>query len=158
MYRKTPDQEIDELLDEDIASVQHRERVTFDNLTGLSKNSLVIYGAGNLGRKILIHLRQLGIEPLAFVDNDPSLWNKEINGLLVHSIEDGSRLFGKSAATIVAIFSPGPERSYRKIRKFLNDSGFAHVVSPLPLFWKYPTIFFTSLEIGFTQSYHYREK
>lgn len=46
----------------------------------------IIYGAGSAGRQIASGLRQgVEIEPVAFVDDDPRLWNGLINGLHVYA-------------------------------------------------------------------------
>lgn len=45
----------------------------------------LIYGAGSAGRQIASGLRQgVEIEPVAFIDDDPRLWNGLINGLVVY--------------------------------------------------------------------------
>ena len=52
--------QLEELLSEDIASVIHREQFMFDELTAPFSKSFVIFGAGNLGRKVLAGSRRVG--------------------------------------------------------------------------------------------------
>jgi FkbM family methyltransferase len=61
--------ELDRLLSEPLSSVRERENSAFDTLLAGCENRLVLFGAGNLGRKVLQCLRSIGVEPLAFADN-----------------------------------------------------------------------------------------
>lgn len=61
--------ELDRLLGEPLSSVHEREKSAFDKLLAGCGNRLVLFGAGNLGRKALQCVRSVGIEPLAFADN-----------------------------------------------------------------------------------------
>jgi FkbM family methyltransferase len=132
---------LDKLLSEDIASVISREQSAFDNLAGPFSESLVLFGAGNLGRKTLAGLRKVDIEPLAFTDNNPLLWNKPIDGLQVLSPQDAANKFGKSAAFIITIWRAiGGDRQARR-QQSLFDLNCNRVVSFGYLFWKYADIF-----------------
>ena len=73
---RTPREELEFLLSEDIATAKRREQSAFDVMAAPFNNSLVLFGAGNLGRKTLRGLRSAGIEPLGFADNNPALWGK----------------------------------------------------------------------------------
>src|SRR3954471_8953647 len=77
--------ELDELLAEDVISARRREASTFDAVAGDRAADIVLFGAGGLGRRTLVGLRADGVEPLAFVDNNPSRWGTEIDGLAVMS-------------------------------------------------------------------------
>ena len=133
--------ELEELLSEDVASVISREKLTFDQITAPFTQSLVIFGAGGLGRKTLAGLRTVGIEPLAFADNNPNLWNKSVDGLQVLSPQDVAQKFGHQAAFVVAIWSPGQARKFTLIRQQLLELGCLKIVSFISLFWKYSEIF-----------------
>ena len=73
--------ELEELLSEDIASAQRREREAFDELASPYQERLVLFGAGNLGRRVLTVLRGSGVEPLAFADSNAALCGQEIEGV-----------------------------------------------------------------------------
>lgn len=68
------------LLDEKIDSICFKERSLFDQLSQSFEKSLVLYGAGNLGKKTLTGLRSIGIDPHCFVDRNQSLWNSSVDG------------------------------------------------------------------------------
>ncbi|MCX6066029.1 MAG: hypothetical protein NT121_09780, partial [Chloroflexi bacterium] len=89
---------LNQLLQEDVAAAKVREQTAFDEATAPFGKSLVLFGAGNLGKKTLAGLRSAGIEPLAFSDNNRELWGKKIEGIEVFSPSDAAAKFGKSAA------------------------------------------------------------
>lgn len=75
--------ELNRLLQNDLSSVIDYERTAFDAQVEPYGRSLVLFGAGNLGRKVLACLRLDGIEPIAFADNNPSLWGSKVEGIEV---------------------------------------------------------------------------
>lgn len=77
------------LLQESLQNAKRREKNLFDELAKPYEKSLVLYGAGSLGKKTLAGLRKVGIEPLAFIDSNNNLWNKWIDDVLVLSPKDG---------------------------------------------------------------------
>ena len=133
--------QLDNLLNEDMSSLLRRERSLFDELASPFNDSIVIFGAGNLGRKTVAGLRKVGIEPLAFADNNKSLWNAEVDGIKVFSPIDAARLFGNRAVFVVAVWSPGSDRRIPYITRCLTKLACEKVVSFVPLFWKYPELF-----------------
>jgi FkbM family methyltransferase len=134
-------EEIQELMSEGRAGAVARERRTFDEIVGPRGRSLVLFGAGNLGRRTLNGLRQLGIEPLAFADNNPALWDKPLLNIPVLSPHAAVAKYGKDAAFVVTIWcGEGHDRMGERIQS-LRALGCDSVVSFGPLFWKYPEIF-----------------
>src|SRR5690242_14064017 len=73
--------ELANLLSEPAAAAAERARDAFDNLVGSAGETLVLHGAGNLGRRTVVRLRAIGIEPLAFCDNNPALWGSKVEGV-----------------------------------------------------------------------------
>jgi FkbM family methyltransferase len=136
------------LLSESIASAIEREQVSFDRLTSPLNNSLVLFGAGVLGRKTLTGLRQIGIEPLAFADNNKALWGEQIEDILVFSPQDAVRKFGNRAAFVVTIWRAGGNHRFGQTRQQLLDLGCLKVVSFAHLFWKFAHIFLPYYAIG----------
>ncbi len=118
-----------------------REKSSFDKLTEPFTNSFVLFGAGGLGKKTLAGLRRVGIEPLAFADNNQSLWNQSIDGLPVYSPHDAAKKFGHCAVFIVTIWRAGGKHRLANTKHQLADLGCINVVSFANLFWKYPDIF-----------------
>src|SRR5512146_1852449 len=57
-----------------------RERETFDRLTSPLGDSIVLFGAGHLGKYIATGLLKAGVRIRAFADNNPKLWGTEVRG------------------------------------------------------------------------------
>ncbi len=133
---KSIEPELEELLSEDIVSVIERERTDFDRSVSPFEKSLVLVGAGNLGRQVLASLRKDGIEPLAFADNNPELQGKSVEGVQVLSRQQAAENYGSSAAFVVTIWNT--DHSFIQTRKELTDLNCNKVVSAVTLRWKYP--------------------
>ena len=129
---------VQELLDEGVAAARARERRAFDDLAGGSRGSIVLFGAGGLGRRCLAGLRGYGVEPLAFADNNPRLWGTEIEGLQVLSPADAAARYGDTAAFVITIWGArGPDRMKDRVNA-LRSLGCATVIPFGPLSWRYP--------------------
>jgi len=127
--------ELDRILSEPLSSVRERENSAFDNSLAGCGNRLVLFGAGNLGRKVLQCLRSIGVEPLAFADNSPSKWGSQVDGVPVLSPKDAAAQYGGSALFLIAIWSLG--HYYRDSRTQLESIGCTHVDSTAFLRWKF---------------------
>jgi hypothetical protein len=90
------------LFAEGFESCRDRESKAFD-LASEGTDGIVLFGAGSLGRKILATLRSAGQTPLAFADNNRSLWDKEIDGISVLSASAAGERYGRTAAFVVTI-------------------------------------------------------
>ena len=53
------------------------------NRRDFEKSGCVIYGAGNQGRLVASSLRDAGIKPICFIDQNPLLCGKKIDGMMV---------------------------------------------------------------------------
>src|SRR5580704_14831234 len=100
----TIQEQIQELLREGRAGAIHREKTAFDDAVGPLGRSLVLFGAGGIGRKTLAGLRKIGIEPLAFADNNTALWGSKVNGVPLMSPQEAASLYARSAAFVVTIW------------------------------------------------------
>jgi FkbM family methyltransferase len=141
MKMKSALSELEGLLSEDIVSAKHREKNAFDELAGPLADSIVLHGAGNLGRKTLHGLRRAGVEPVAFSDNNAELWGKTLDGVPVFSPFDAARKFGKSAVFVVTIWGGAITDTMADRCRPLLELGCAKVLNFGLLFWKYPEIF-----------------
>src|SRR5690242_9848410 len=103
-HPKSLETQLNELLDERLDLVVTREETTFDQLTKPFGDRIVLFGAGGLGRKALSGLRRVGIEPLAFADNNPNLWNAPIDGLQVLAPQDAAHQFGQTSTFVLTIW------------------------------------------------------
>lgn len=51
-------------------------------------NGIILFGAGSAGKYALKHLREQGVEPVSFADNDCRKWDTKIDGVDVGSPKD----------------------------------------------------------------------
>lgn len=130
-YRK----ELEALLSEPIEHVRDRERTEFDQQLADAGGCLVLFGAGNFGKKVLASLRKAGIEPLAFSDNGQNKWGTEVEGLPVLEPAAAAKKYGKSALFVVSIWSLG--HSYKETLVKLQSLGCTRVASSSSLRWKF---------------------
>jgi len=107
----------------------------YDDCTRGSESELLLFGAGYLGRRTLAGLRSIGIEPAGFVDNNPSLWGTQIEGLPVVSRTEAVEKWGQTAVFVVTIFHGTP------VREQLIREGCRTVIPAPYLYWKYPGTF-----------------
>lgn len=154
MKRQSLEAQLNELLDEDITHVIERERTAFDLLVSPFGDSLVLFGAGHLGMKTLAGLRKIGIEPLAFADNNSKLWNSRIEGIEVLSPQDAAHKYGSNAAFVITIWRAlGGDRQAQR-REQLIKLGCQKVASFGQLFWKYPDVFMPHYCLDLPHKFH----
>jgi FkbM family methyltransferase len=135
------EQQLELLLAESADAARQRETETFGNLGGSESGQIVLFGAGNLGRRTLAGLRKVGIEPACFVDNNEGRWGQNIEGLSVLSPQEGARRYGEHATFVVTIWGAlGADRMNSRIAS-LRQMGCKTVVPFVSLYWKYSDIF-----------------
>jgi FlaA1/EpsC-like NDP-sugar epimerase len=64
---------------------------------------VLIWGAGQTGRRLANALRQLGVSPAAFVDVDAKKVGRRPGGVPVHGVEDLLRLVRRRSRTVVLV-------------------------------------------------------
>jgi FkbM family methyltransferase len=133
--------QLESLLSEEVAAAVQREQRAWDDLASPFGNSLVLFGAGNLGRKTLSGLRQIGIQPLAFADNNPQRWGTQMSDVPVLSPVDAAAQYGRSAAFVVTVWNAGQQHRTRTLQQQLQGLGCQRALTICPLFWKFPDIF-----------------
>jgi FkbM family methyltransferase len=69
------------------------------------RTDVVLFGSGYLGRHMRRDLDDLPFTPVAFVDNNSTLWGSQIDGLEVLSPDDGAARFGQSAIWLITIYT-----------------------------------------------------
>src|SRR5579863_3894233 len=89
------------ILSESVDQVGRREERAFDEAAGSGAESLVLYGAGNLGREVLHGLRKNGLDAIAFADANPALRGQKVEGLPVFLPEDAAQKYGRSSAFVI---------------------------------------------------------
>lgn len=130
---------IDDLLTESVEHAKARESSTFDQIAaGLP---IVLFGAGGLGRRTVRGLRQLGVHPIAFCDNNNALWGAQVEGLPVHSLAEAAERYGNTAVFVISIWGALSADRMPEREQQLKAAGCRTVVNWGPLYWKYPTLF-----------------
>ena len=131
--------ELNKILWEDVSTARKREKKAFDKLVAPFGESIVLFGAGNLGRQVLSQLRQDGIEPLAFSDNNSSIQGSVIGGLTVLSPREAATRYGQSASFVVTIWNTN--QSFVETQEKLQALGCIKVISVATFRWKHPEKF-----------------
>jgi FkbM family methyltransferase len=130
-----PLRSLSEILIEPVASVKIREATALDELLRTHHNRVVIFGAGTLGLKAIALLREIGVEPLALCDSDPTRWNTETSGLSVLSPAQAAARFGRIAIFFVTIWNDF--HWYRDTLAKLTALHCTSVSSYAPIFWRF---------------------
>jgi len=130
---------LERLLSESLSAAQARESQAFDLAAAPFRQRVVIYGAGNLGRRILRALRANGADALAFADRNPASWSRTIDGLSVLSPEDAARRYGADALFLIGIWNSTVAGGLHGIAQDLTAMGCRGVAPFTYLSWKYPT-------------------
>jgi FkbM family methyltransferase len=129
------------LLAETAESARLREKSAFDEMAAPFERSLILFGTGQFGRRTLAGLRKVGVEPLAFADNNAGLWGKLVDGVPVLSPEGAAQRFGRSAAFVITIWNGHlQDRTSDRVRQ-LTGLGCRMVIPFGFLYWKYPDAF-----------------
>ena len=95
---------LEELFTDGEAGATAREGAAFDLAAGPSPHRIVLFGAGHFGRRTLSGLRKAGIEPIAFADNNPRLWNTSVEGVEVISPQEAAQRHGEQATFVITIW------------------------------------------------------
>ncbi|MFC5476716.1 FkbM family methyltransferase [Massilia suwonensis] len=106
---------------------------------------VLVFGAGNNGRRIASLLPSQGCPVLGFIDEVAENQGKLIADLPVHSLEAASQLYGPDVAIVVSIFNPA--HSFVKTRKKLGLHGWTSL-SIFHLCLLYPDTFLPFYSAG----------
>ena len=120
-----------ELSAEPPARMEKRVSSAFDGIAAPYQNRVVLFGCGQLGKMTVPGLRNVGMEPLAFCDNNSRLWGTRIEDIPVLAPEEAASRYRDSAAFVVTIYNSTPARE--QLRKL----GCSRVVPYPMLFWKH---------------------
>jgi FkbM family methyltransferase len=123
------------MLDEAPADARDREDRLLRELELQPDTPIVLFGAGNLGRRTLSLLRARGRDAAAFVDNAPSLWGTVVDGLPVLTAEEATARFATDGLAIVTIWRAEGGHDFLATRDGLWQRGWERVESFIPLFW-----------------------
>lgn len=127
------------LFEEPIEAVRYRERNALEELLSRTARRVILFGAGTLGRRAFTLLRDLRCEILAFSDNNPIVWDSQIEGVPVLSPEQAAFRYGRTALFLVTIWND--HHWYSETNSKLMGLGCEHISTYAPLFWRFPDTF-----------------
>lgn len=130
-------EEINALLAEPVAEARERERRTFSTLLDGTGGSVVLFGAGRLGRLCARALRRGGLTLRAFCDNNPAFHGSVVEGAAVISPEEAAQKFGPTALFVVAIWTGTARESMTERLAFLHGLGCRFVANYAALVWAF---------------------
>lgn len=134
------EERLGQLLDEEFGHAQLRAETSYDLAAG-GRENIILFGAGRFGRLVNRKLRELHIQPIAFADNNPSLWGNKIDGVRVISPKEAAALQGQRAVFVVCIWSgEAHDRMADRVRQ-LESLGCEAVIPFGFLFWKHDKAF-----------------
>jgi FkbM family methyltransferase len=125
------------LLDEPIEAARGRELAFRAVVEAQPDMPIVLFGAGNHGRRTLSLLRAHGRPPAAFIDNASGLWGTEVDGVPILSPADASARYAMNGLAVVTIWRAEGDHDFRVTRANLQDMGWSRVESFISLFWGY---------------------
>ncbi len=123
---------LNEVLSVSPAEARRRLRFAYDTIPDAQSRLLVLFGCGPLGRDTSAALARANRPAVAFSDNDPTTWEKIINGTPVLSPDDSLVLYGESAIFVVTIYNGATARDQLKKR------GCRHVIHFSALYYSMP--------------------
>lgn len=131
--------ELDDLLGEPLDSVRARQAGTLGDMLGGDGRPFVLFGAGNLGRKVQALMKGHGLAPLAFIDNNPALWGSSIDGVEVLSPQQlAERCDGELPGVITTIwYGEASDRMAQRLEP-LRQLGFQRIALFGHLAWRFP--------------------
>lgn len=128
MIKHLSDQ-LEKLLQKDGDELTLRATTAFEKQATPFEKAIILFGAGNLGLRTLNGLRKIGIEPLAFTDNNSKIWDSNIDGVQVLSPHDAVQRYGEKAVFVLTILSDIYGHPIESVKNQLNLYGPANIVS-----------------------------
>ena len=93
------------LLNLDIQKINLINKSGFDLIAGDFGKSIILVGAGELGKYALKGLLKIGIKPLAFTDNNKKLWGTKIDEIKVMSPEEAADNYKDNAVFVITVYN-----------------------------------------------------
>jgi FkbM family methyltransferase len=118
--------------DRHLNKIAKKEEVILDSQFK-SCSGIIIYGWGQLGRKIFHGLIKAGVRISAIVDQNFVHWNSDYEGCTIISPDEAAKKYYKDHLCVVTVI-----RNYEKNLKYLKKLGFLNVSYFLPVLWRYP--------------------
>lgn len=138
-YAAGQGQTLQDLFSEPGSSVRRRERNSLHELLEQRGQRCVVFGAGSMGRRCVLALGSIGVQPLAVCDNNPDLWGMRVENVAVLSPAAAAERFGEDAVFFIAVRNE--LHSYRSTREQLAQMGCRHISSADCITWRFPDKF-----------------
>ncbi len=132
---------MEEMLQADPEVVLRNSQQALDHFMAGGYSNLVLFGAGGLGRKVASRLQAIGVQPLAFADNNQRIWGTNICGLPVLSPAEAVRRYASNSLFVMTVWRWPASETIGQRKASLLKLGAQRVCSVIPLFWKYHEIF-----------------
>lgn len=130
------------LLAEPLDAVIEREATTLDDKIGSLDRDFVLFGAGNLGRKVLRTLERIGRKPVAFLDNNPALRGTDLLGVPIYSPSEFAGVRNPASVGVITTIWCGEATDKMSDRLDpLRKLGFKDIALFGHLAWKFPEEF-----------------
>ena len=97
--------QLNNLLNLDIQKINLINKSNFDLIAGDFGKSIILVGAGELGKHTLKGLLKIGIKPLAFTDNNKKLWGTKIDKIKVMSPQEAADNFKDNAVFVITVYN-----------------------------------------------------
>ena len=132
------DQRLEKLLSENIDSVLNRESQSLESIVGSLDQPFLLFGSGNLGRKVLRKLKSIGKSPLAFIDNNSKLWGTDVEGVPIMAPSEAAMKFDAANIGVITTIWCGEATDKMSDRiKPIRALGFKKVALFGHLAWKF---------------------
>lgn len=133
---------LESLLSESVESIRDREQHELERKVGSLNEDFVLFGAGNLGRKVLRTLTGIGKKPMAFIDNNSALWGAELDGIPIMSpLELAQRVNPRNVGVVTTIWCGEATDKMSDRVGPLRRLGFQNIGLFGHLAWKFPDAF-----------------
>jgi len=138
MANLEPKHRLDQLLSEDIESVLKRESETLETIIGGLDDPFLLFGAGNLGRKVLRKLKAIGKLPVGFIDNNSKLWGTDIDDVPVMAPSEAAKKYDANRIGVITTIWCGEATDKMSDRiKPIRALGFKNIALFGHLAWKF---------------------
>lgn len=109
---------------------------------------IILYGAGNIGRKVACALQDDCKDNIYFADQSPSLWGTRVEGIPVLAPLEAASAFGKRGLFVITVFNRETECEYTRIVEALSSIGVARCIPWVFVGWKYADLLLSHFFLG----------
>jgi FkbM family methyltransferase len=135
--------QLNNLLNLDIQKINLINKSKFDLIAEDFGKSIILVGAGELGKYALKGLLKIGIKPLAFTDNNIKLWNTKIDGLKVIPPKEAADYYKDNSVFVITVYNGS------SLRQQMRDMQCKYISPFTYLFIKYSDIFLPYFSLDF---------